>query len=40
MLVVMVLILFTVTAGKKAKNEDKPEWAKKDIRDYRSVLLS
>jgi len=35
----MVLILFTLTAGKKAKNEDKPEWAKKDIRDYSDADL-
>lgn len=30
----LFFILIVVVASKKAGEKDKPEWAKKDIRDY------
>ena len=37
LLVILVPIL--VNAGKKSKTEEKPAWAKKDIRDYNDADL-
>jgi hypothetical protein len=36
---VVLLILTFVNAGKKSKSEEKPAWAKKDIRDYNDADL-
>ena len=30
----VVLICFTISFAKKPKDEKKPDWAKKDIRDF------
>jgi hypothetical protein len=33
-IIFLLLIFSSVSLCKKYTNEDKPEWAKKDIRDY------
>lgn len=33
------LLLITIAASKKSTKENKPEWAKKDIRDYSEADL-
>lgn len=30
----VILICFTISIAKKPKAEEKPDWAKKDIRDF------
>lgn len=34
LLLLITLLLITTTSSKKYADKDKPEWAKKDIRDY------
>lgn len=38
-LLVLLVPILLVNAGKKSKSEEKPAWAKKDIRDYNDADL-
>lgn len=38
-LAVSLLILINFASSKKASKDNKPEWAKKDIRDYNDADL-
>lgn len=38
-ILISLLALTTLVVAKKATNENKPEWAKKDIRDYNEADL-
>ena len=38
MRLLVLTLAFSVALAKKAPKEDKPDWAKKDVRDYRFVF--
>lgn len=38
-ILISFFILITLVLAKKASKENKPEWAKKDIRDYNEADL-
>lgn len=38
-IIVNLVLLIAFVASKKSTKEDKPEWAKKDIRDYNEADL-